>query len=116
MKYKFMKARMSTYFFEHGLTLDGISHEVVDGKLIIKIDSTKHTIEIRTNSSGFTFFNIYNDLFWVKKVYKYENTTEYEVSDIVQHGPDVKFNESSTQKVSDLFTDVVETDYITVIV
>lgn len=88
-----------------------MSYKVVNGRLIINIDSTEHIIEIRTDSSGFAFFSIYNNRFWVKKVHNHENTTEYKVSNIVQHNS----NESS-QKVSDLFIDVYETDYISVVV
>ena len=109
-------AYMSNYFAQNGLALDGISHYVVNGRLVIKIDSTKHTIEFHTDSLDVTSFNIHNDCFWVQKKIPCGDTTKYEVSNIVQHGPRTKVDESRSQKVSDLFIDVSETDYIIVIV
>lgn len=110
-------SRISDYFAKHGFT-DGISYEVSDGKLTIYIDSKKHTLNFSTTSSNSYFFIIGNrdDNFWVEEVREHEKTTEYIISHIVQHGPDIEFNKCPSKKISDVFPGVIYTDYITVIV
>jgi hypothetical protein len=105
-----MESRISNYFLTSGLTTSGISYEVTDGKLTIVIDPKR--VSISQGSSG---FYIGNDCFWVKEKRELEHGVEYTVSHIVQHGPDVSFDECPSKKVSDVFPGISCSDSITVI-
>lgn len=105
-----MESRISEYFLASGLATPGISYEVADGKLSIVIDSKRVSISL-----GSSEFLIGNDNFWIKEKRELENGTEYTVSHIVQHGPEVSFDELRSKKVSDVFPDISYAETITVI-
>ena len=73
-------SRISDYFLSEGINQLGISHEVIDGKLTIKIRQNK--FNINENES---YFKIGDDLFWIKEKKELNNKTVYTVSHIVQH-------------------------------
>jgi hypothetical protein len=105
-----MESRISNYFLTGGLATPGISYEVTDRKLTIVIDSYRVSISL-----GSSEFYIGNDCFWVKEKRELEHGVEYIVSHIVQHGPDVSFDECPSKKVSDVFPDISYAETITVI-
>jgi hypothetical protein len=105
-----MESRISNYFLTSGLTTPGISYEVTDGKLSIVIDTKMVSISL-----GSSDFYIGNDCFWVKEKRELEHGVEYTVSHIVQHGPNVSFDECPSKKVSDVFSGISYAETITVI-
>jgi hypothetical protein len=105
-----MDSRISNYFLTSGLATPGISYEVTDGKLTIVIDPKRVSISL-----GSSVFNIGNDCFWVKEKRELENSVEYTVSHIVQHGPNVSFDKCQSKKVSDVFPGISYAETITVI-
>jgi hypothetical protein len=109
-------SRISNNFIKYGFT-DGINYKVYGGYLTIYIDLNKNSLNFTTNGS-FSYFNIGigKDIFWIEDVYHQENMTIFVVSHIVQHGPDVEFDECSSKKVSDIFPGITYADSITVVI
>ena len=105
-------SRISNYFLSEGINQLGISHEVIDGKLTIEIKQNK--FNIYENQSYFRI-GIANDLFWIKEKKVLNDKTVFVVSHIVQHDSDVSFNNSNSNKISDVFPGITDAESITVI-
>lgn len=112
-----MISLISNYFLSNFLyeNKPGISHDIIDGKLTIIINTTINTIIIDPSDNK-SYFRIgyNNDNFWIQKKHINGNEIIYIVSHIQQCAPEYGFDNNST-KISNAFPGITHTNSIIVI-